>query len=416
MPRTPTLCRLVFIALLISIMTGTAGNAHANSGPLYTVRQRFGVNVAHGYGGLAPFPSRISDLAGADGLGFGWYSNWSARLNPERPNGIEYAQLLNTRPWPPDWTTVGQIASANPGSLWIIGNEPETLGQGAHTPEEYAIIYRQAYLYIKGVDPQAQIAIGGVVMPTPLRLEWLRRCLAHYRASYGHPMPVDVWNIHVQILQEKRGSWGCGIPEGLSESEGRLYTVRDNASVEIFRQLIHEFRAWLYDQEGQRDKPVIISEYGVLMPSGYLEHGQESVIHFMEGTFDFLMNARDPAQGYSADEGRLVQRWMWFSLNFPCWEETEGGFNGALYNWRDPSRPNLFGEFYRHYVQVHTLSEPPVPWLYLPKVFRSYIAEGAAGAAVTGDAEPHAVAEDVAILYTPQREGAIPSRMPDEMP
>jgi len=70
-------------------------------------------------------------------------------------------------------------------------------------------------------------------MPTPLRLEWLDQCLAHYEQAFGEPMPVDVWNIHVQILQEKRGSWGCGIPYGLDDDEGRLYEIIDNCNVTV---------------------------------------------------------------------------------------------------------------------------------------------------------------------------------------
>ncbi|MFH1085329.1 MAG: DNRLRE domain-containing protein [Chloroflexota bacterium] len=327
---------------------------------LYTLRQRLGVNVAPGFAGVPSFPGLISDYPGVEELGLGWYSDWSVREAPPRPQGIEYAQLVQTRAWPPDWARLERAARANPGALWIIGNEPETRGQGQHTPQEYARRYHEAHTAIKRADPNAQVAIGGVVMPTPLRLRWLDLCLAAYQDLYGRPMPVDVWNIHVQILQEKRDDWGCGIPYGLTEDEGRLYQIVDNANAAAFQQLVTEFCAWLV-QRGQRDKPLIISEYGVLMPSDYLPGGDQAVLDFMRDTFDWLLTARDPRLGYAADDHRLVQRWLWFSLNFPFYEHTPGGFNGALYHWQHPDQLTVFGAFWRDYVRALRFEEATLP-------------------------------------------------------
>jgi hypothetical protein len=319
---------------------------------LYAIPERFGVCVAPNFTGVPSFPGHISDFARAADLGFGWYSDWTVKTYPERPNGIAFAQLLSTGIWPPSWSALRRAAAANPGSLWIIGNEPETRGQGQHEPLEYAQRYHQAYTFLKDVDPTCQIAIGGVVMPTPLRLEWLDRCLSAYRQTYGQPMPIDVWNIHMQILQEKRGDWGCGIPYGLDDvDQGRLYGIIDNCNVDAFRQLIIEFCQWLVAHD-ERDKPLIISEYGVLMPSSYLPQGDRSVSDFMLGTFDWMLTARDPLLGYAADDDRLVQRWMWFSLNFPFYDLTPGGFNGALCNWQQPDQLTPFGTLYAEYVRT----------------------------------------------------------------
>ena len=315
---------------------------------LYGATQRFGVCVASAFAGYPDFPGQVSDYARAGELGFGWYSDWTIRQNPQQPEGIEYAQLLPTRSWPPTWSRVDQVLDANPGALWIIGNEPETRGQGQHTPEEYARIYHEAYTYLKARDPSCRVAIGGIVMPTPLRLEWLDRCLEAYRAEYGQALPVDIWNIHVQILQEERYGWGCGIPHGLDDDTGRRYEIIDNCDPVIFRELVVSFCQWLVDHD-ERDKPLIISEYGVLMPSSYLPAGDESVLRFMEGTFDFMLSARDPLLGYSADGYRLVQRWMWFSLNGAFFERTPGGYNGALCDWENPATLTIFGERHARY-------------------------------------------------------------------
>ena len=347
----------VFILFLFSLVCLLCGQALADAeDSLYTARERFGVNVAPRFNGQPDFPGTLADYAGADELGFGWYLDWATRRHPQKPNGIEFVQTLHGG----TSQALEETIRANPGSLWIVGNEPETRGQGEHTPQEYAHLYHGVYYFIKGIDPQAQVAIGGVVMPSPLRLKWLERCLDYYEATYGEPMPIDVWNIHMQILQEKRHGWGCGIPVGLDEDEGRLYEVVDNCNVGAFRQLIVEFRTWLYEQ-GERQKPVIISEYGVLMPSSYLPQGDESVLDFMEGTFDYLMTARDPQLGCPADGGRLVQRWAWFSLNFPFYEDTPGGFNGALYDWQNPDQLTIFGEFYRDYVSSVEEAAVPLP-------------------------------------------------------
>jgi len=84
----------------------------------------------------------------------------------------------------------------------MSGNEPECIWQGNSTPEQYADVYHQLYTFIKARNPTARVAIGGVVEPTPLRLEWLDRVLDHYQTTYGETIPVDVWNIHLHSLQE----------------------------------------------------------------------------------------------------------------------------------------------------------------------------------------------------------------------
>jgi hypothetical protein len=304
-------------------------------GPLYPCEtDRFGAGLQPKFGAITDY-----DVAS---LHIGWYSDWTVKLNPPRPNGVEYAQLI----WVTDGTftpslgQLGPMVDANPGSLWMIGNEPECIWQGNNTPEQYAQVYHQLYEVIKGRDPTAQLAIGGVVEPTPLRLVWLDRVLAHYQATYGRPMQVDVWNIHIQILQELRDSWGAEIPRGLPDESGRLYGVQDNDNIQVFQQLIGEFRTWMRDR-GERDKPLIISEYGILMPVQY-GFTPERVNAFMDASFDYLLAAQDASLGCPADENRLVQRWLWYSLNEQPYDLLTGqGFNGPLFDYRYPQYPGV---------------------------------------------------------------------------
>lgn len=320
--------------------------------PPYRLLDRFGVAFNPNYGPLEAYP--LSQLP------FGWYADWGYRERPQLAQRYTFAQTIRVGPeyYPPDWEGLRRALKANPGALWIIGNEPECIYQDRRTPEEYAEIYHTLYTFIKQEDPTAQVAIGGVVEPTPLRLMWLDRVLAHYQQAFGHPMPVDVWNIHVQILREKRGDYGADIPVGIEADEGRLYPWWENDSVEHFRTLVWEFRQWMAER-GQRDKPLIITEFGVLMPNTHFDalgeagSGERRVRAFMTAAFDFLLTARDPQIGYPDDGNRLVQRWLWFSLNHPSWEQLPGGvagFNGGLC---DPFTHALtpYGQHYARYMR-----------------------------------------------------------------
>ena len=82
------------------------------------------------------------------------------------------------------------------------------------TPERYAAVYGGLHAAIKAADPTAQVAIGGVSQPTPLRMAYLSGVLNAYRAQFGAEMPVDVWNVHAFILREEQRFVGGGHPAG----------------------------------------------------------------------------------------------------------------------------------------------------------------------------------------------------------
>lgn len=267
-------------------------------------RERFGVGVPIG---------PISDYA-VENLGIGWYLDWNVRLAPARPAGIAFWQMvrLSEKGYRPDAETIRAAARANPGSTWLIGNEPDVIWQDSVTPERYAELYHELYTLIKEADPGAKVAIGGVSQPTPLRLRYLERVLAAYQARYGRPMPVDVWNVHNFILREERDSWGVSIPPGFEEDAGILYEIDDHDRLDIFQDQLLAFRRWMAEH-GQRDKPLVVSEYGVLMPAEYgFDHAR--VQAFMYKTFDLLLTLTDAELGYPADGNRLVQWWCWYSL------------------------------------------------------------------------------------------------------
>ena len=66
---------------------------------------------------------------------------------------------------------------------------------------------------------------------------------------------------------------------------------------------------------GQQDKPLIVSQYGVLYSHIDEADTAQEVQGFMIPTFDYFLNAKDCSLGYAADQCRLVQCWNWYSFN-----------------------------------------------------------------------------------------------------
>lgn len=262
------------------------------------------------------FVAPLSDVDRYDvsQLGAGWYI-WCPREEGAKPvSGMDCAHLVavSGTHYLPDAIGLRDLARRDPGRLWLVGNEPDVVWQGNATPQEYAQVYHEVYQILKGADPTSKVAIGGISQVTPLRLRYLEQVLAVYEEAYGQPMLVDVWNIHLAILREERGTWGVDIPPGLPDDAGVLYEIQDNADIEIFKEQVSTFRRWMAEQ-GERNKPLIVSEFSVLMPPDY-GFPFERVRDFMFATLDFLMTASDEHLGYPADGNRLVQRWAWYSL------------------------------------------------------------------------------------------------------
>jgi hypothetical protein len=271
---------------------------------LYTLQQRMGV-------GAGAFPASES-LAGQ--LGFGWWLDWHADQDHFTSADLEYLPMIRLKGGDikPTGRELLAAIAAHPGAVWLVGNEPDVKWQDNVVPDVYAQVYHDLYYLLKQQDPSCQVAIGGVSQPTPLRLRYLDQILEAYRARYGEPMPVDVWNVHNFILREERNSWGVDIPPGMTEQTGVLREIADHDDLAIFRQQIVDFRRWMKER-GQQDKPLIVSEYGILMPADYGFPPQQ-VEQFMLASFEYFRTAADPALGYPPDGYRLVQRWCWFSL------------------------------------------------------------------------------------------------------
>lgn len=271
---------------------------------LFSPRQRMGF-VA---------PMRDAERYDVARLGAGWHISCQRGEDPVLTAGMECAQLVGVTGGVSEFDVamLREIAARNPGRLWLVGNEPDVIWQVNATPEQYAHLYHDVYEALKEADPTCQVAIGGISQVTPLRLRYLDEVMAAYANAYGRPMPVDVWNIHLAILREERGTWGVDIPPGMPDDTGILYEIEDNGDIEILKSQVVTFRRWM-SERGLRDNPLLVTEFSILMPPEY-GFPFERVREFMIAAFDFLMTATDEDVGYPPDGNRLVQRWAWYSV------------------------------------------------------------------------------------------------------
>ncbi len=249
----------------------------------------------------------------AQALGASWYLDWSVQPRPvhQAPQHWQMVRLSESGFHPP-LADIVEIVSHFPGNVWLIGNEPDVIWQDNTTPERYAEHYYTLYQAIKQADPSAQVSVGGIAMVSDLRLAYLERVLDAYQGRYGEALPTDLWNIHVYILREERDSWGVEIPPGFDVDQGALWEIADHDRIDLFEAQIRIFRAWMF-KHGYRDRPLAITEYGILLPESYGFPG-EAVQRYMMESFNRLLTLRDPDLGYPADGHRLVQQWAWYSL------------------------------------------------------------------------------------------------------
>ncbi|MEZ4617241.1 MAG: hypothetical protein R2867_17260 [Caldilineaceae bacterium] len=263
-----------------------------SSCPLYpSPHLRIGVNVAK-EGGVT-----VDDYAVAQ-THAGWYHDYNQQLHPTAPNGMLYHQMLRTSL---DTSRleelVGPLVDANPGAVWVLGNEPDRYGQDEMTPAAYAVFYHDLYTFLKARDAASRVAIGAIVQATPLRLRYLDMVLDEYHARYGTRLETDFWTLHGFNLPEQC-SWGAGIPPGLEafreEGVPCLSPLSEHGNLTTFQTRIRNFRQWMVDR-GYRNTPLILSEYGILLTS--LHGFQHSVVRdYMLSSFDFMLNEQPIAR------------------------------------------------------------------------------------------------------------------------
>jgi len=191
-------------------------------------------------------------------------------------------------------------------------------------------------------------------------------------------MPVDIWNTHLYVLPEATGSFGAGIPAGFSEASGAQYSISDDKNFTKAWAQIVSLRTWMKDH-GLQNKPLVISEYGVLFPAwvdcpaypdttGCPFTPEQVRDSFMYPSFEAFLNRTDANIGYPADGYRMVQRWNWFSVDYDDGNCDNGefleSFAGSLFHsGLGPSSPpkncsfpaqgiSSLGTYWKQYVQT----------------------------------------------------------------
>ncbi|MBN2392910.1 MAG: PKD domain-containing protein [Anaerolineae bacterium] len=306
-------------------------------------------------------------------LNAGWYWDWGARGTTELPP-LQYVQTIQLKPVlsnsvqigytvSPTGTTLLSLIAEQPGATWFIGNEPDCSTMNNMRSEWYARAYHDVYVFIKTADPTAKIAAGNIVQPTLQRFMYLDRVLTEYQTRYGEPLPADLWSVHSFILCEncypipapgEPFAWGaCWVPDWPSSSASApyatFYSVYDHWDVNIFTERIETFRQWMYDN-GYRNHPLVIPEYGVLFYEGLIYSGSTYDAknrEFMYGGFDWMQEGRDSLTGYRPDDSRLVQGWAWYSLD-------HGSYPGGTLFDPDTYQPTVLGDDYAAYTALVT--------------------------------------------------------------
>lgn len=275
-------------------------------------------------------------------------------------------------------TGLGPMVLANPGQLWLVGNEVDRITyQDDIMPEIYAIAYHDIYHFIKQRDPSARVAISGLVEVSPGRLQYLDLMWEAYLARYNAPMPVDVWNMHAYALPERQAGNGqdaaaavaLGTDPNLAiwDSGGNpaqcgrndVLCFAEHDSMAQLQYQVTAMRQWMRNR-GQQQKPLIISEFSILYPyataGGVCEFLQDEygncftpsrVTQFMTNSFDYLETAADPNLGYALDNNKLVQTWLWYPSKVTSNEDV--GSSSKLITNNGSSLTSL-GNAYKTYV------------------------------------------------------------------
>lgn len=322
---------------------------------------------------------KVTEFPEVRSLKAGWYVDWGAKVTPLRPGGIEYMPMVrlhqnltcpvgttadrklcpyvepHSYSYSPDKATIEAAAKANPGSIWFVGNEMDRLdwpggSQDEMLPTLYPVAYHEIYNIIKGADPTAKVAIGGIIQMTPMRKQYLDIIWAKYKELYGVKMPVDVWNVHNFIGSEfceykensnkqmERICYGMATPPGIAGDVGSYYGEDwRHIDHETFDEQIRAMRQWIKDNDDM-NKPMYVTEYGVLYGTlcpqenpedrqdcidfygpKYVELDDPAVIQeHMLWTFEYFRTTKD-CNLSGTDDCRLVQRWAWYSLQDDGW-------------------------------------------------------------------------------------------------
>jgi hypothetical protein len=230
--------------------------------------------------------ARPTTSAALDLLGTVWYYTYSV----DTTSIPGHQRVFLVRPGYDDEGVI-QILRENPGSWWMVGNEPNDPYQDNLSPGAYAGFFHRFVEMARATDAHARIASAGIANAD---WEWANAFREQYLAQYGRYPQLNAWNIHNYILE----------PE------------LDQLDREEFRRRILSFRDWM-GSIGDAGKPLFLSEFGALFGLGNLGRREEDPVRICDYMRDIIRWLE------STDH---VQWWSWFA------NDTGGQFNGDLFD------------------------------------------------------------------------------------
>jgi hypothetical protein len=222
--------------------------------------------------GLGDAPLTAEQL---DALGPVWYMDWG--WSSPTLAGHERLYVIWCDEVKSDDSRILTAMQASGASWWALGNEPNDPNQDYCPPEEYAELYH-IYEGWAAKAPRCGILPAGIA---DADWQWAQAFRQAYRQKYGRYPRTDGWNIHNYILQP-----------GL-----------DPYDVAEFGRRILAFRRWM-ESIGDADKPLFLTEFGVLYGSGCCERPldpPEKLDRFMHDAVQWLQ------------ESGMVSGWAWFA-------------------------------------------------------------------------------------------------------
>jgi len=270
------------------------------------------------------------------------HQEWGAGIPPGFDNAAGYSERLGT-----DWALESR-PSASGGTV----HRSRTLGARAY----FAFRGNQVTIHL-GTGPDAGIAaiyVDQSAAPVA-EVDLYAPTPGSISRSFSNLPPIgglqeDRHNIRVQVTDRRNpassDTWirvdamqapsTASLPGGRFEDNSPLRatlisSIDDHDNIDLIKQQTRNFRQWMANK-GQRNKPLINTEYGILMTED-LGFDYPRVRTFMINSFNtFLNDMVDANLGYPADGNRLLQEWYWFDLAVDQFEgrvSQSGLFNGV---------------------------------------------------------------------------------------
>lgn len=210
-----------------------------------------------------------------DALGPLWYVDWQWRT--PTLGGHERIYIVRCAEVQRDTGAIAAAMREHGVAWWALGNEPNDVKQDNVSPEEYAQLYATFESWARGT-PGCYLLPAGIANAD---WQWAEAFREAYRTRYARYPRVDGWNIHNYILEP-----------GL-----------DPYDIAEFGRRIEAFRHWM-ESIGDGDKPLFLTEFGVLYGNGCCERPTdppEKIETFMRESVQWLR------------ESGLVEAWAWFA-------------------------------------------------------------------------------------------------------